>query len=96
METNQEYTVKREANVAKIEAQLNAWSTQFDGLVKGYLVAGAQSHGACHIRVDGWVGAGDAQRVQQTLGQRRARGDLPGGDADDWTALEARFNDLTR
>jgi len=99
MGTSQGNAVKREAHVVKMEAQLKAWSARLDELVAGCIRAGAQSHDAYVMRIDGLRTRHDA--VQAKLNQYAVP---PGGGAwgtfqatiaDDWKALEAGFKDLT-
>lgn len=103
MGTQQENAAKREATVAEMEAQLNAWSAKLDDLVGGYLEAGAQSHDAYRIRIDGLRAR--LQTVHATLSEYKLAN--PAGEAgtwgtfqaqikDDWAALETGLDDLTR
>lgn len=93
---------RHEKSIANIEAQLEAWSSQLDHLVAGYLKAGAQSHDAYRVRIDHLRDRYEA--VQAKLTEHK----LPTGNGappwgtfraaieDDWTALENGFEDLTR
>ena len=101
MGTKQENAASREAKVAKMEAQLKAWSTQLDDLVVGYLAAGSQSHDAYHIRIDGLRARHGAVQAKlnefnNPSGNGGPWGTFRASIVDDWTALQAGFKDLTR
>ena len=100
MGTKIENAARRDANVAKMGAQLQEWSTKLDDLVAGNLEAGGQSNDVYRTRIDGLrarVGAvqaklGDFSDPQADGG---AWGTFRTSITDDWSALEAGFKDLT-
>ena len=101
MGTKLENAAKRDANVAKMGAQLQEWSTKLDDLVAGNLEAGGQSNDAYRTRIDGLrarVGAVQTKLDEFTdpAGEGGAWGTFRTSIADDWSALEAGFADLTR
>ena len=101
MGTKAENAVRREANIVKMEGQLKDWSTQLDGLVVGCLEAGAQGHDPYRLRLDTLRTRHDAVQTKlnefhEAAGDGAAWGTFRGAIADDWTALEAGFKDLTQ
>lgn len=100
MGTKLENDARRETNIAKMEAQLKDWSTQLDGLVVGYLAAGAQQHDAYRMRVEALRARHDVVQAQlngfqEANGAGGAWGPFRATVAEDWKALEAGFKDLT-
>lgn len=100
MGTKIENAAKREAIVAKMGVKLQAWSTQLDGLVAGYLEAGATEHDPYRLRID------DLRRrhgvAQEALNGYTAKADPTGtwgafraAIKNDWDALNEGFKDLT-
>lgn len=97
MGTKQENAVRRESHVEKTRAQLDAWSTQLDDLVVRYLKASSQPNDAYRVRIE---------RLRTRVEAVRAKLDGPAGDGpwgafqaaikDDWKAIEAGLEDLTR
>lgn len=101
MGTKLENAARRDANVAKIEAQLKSWSTQLDDLVAGNLAAGGQTNDAYRLRIDSLRARHGAVQAKLDEFNGAAGSGGPWGTfrasiADDWTALEAGFKDLTR
>ncbi len=93
--------MKHEANADKIETQLKAWGVQLDELVVGYLHAGALANDPYRVRIDGLRTRQEA--VQAKLEAFNAP-DGTGGPmtsfrasiAEDWSALETGFKDLSQ
>jgi len=101
MGTKQQNADRREAHVVEMEAQLKAWSTQLDGLVVGNIEAGGQSSDEYRQRIDGLrtrhgVVQTKLNEFTNPSGNSEAWGTFKAGIAEDWTALEAGFKDLTK
>lgn len=93
--------VREDAAVAKLEAQLEAWSTQLDDLVAERVTAGAHVSDPYHARIE-------AMRSKHTQVQAQLDAFLAPADGggswsalraaikDDLAGLEASFEDLTQ
>ena len=104
--TREESAAKRTAAVTQMETQLDAWSTQLDSLVAGYLEAGAYAHDPYRLRIDALrERCGVAQtkldefKDANPSGQRGTWGVFQSDIKEDWGVLgvlEVGFQDLTR
>ena len=101
MKTKEEHAVRREASVTKMGAQLDAWSTQIDGLVAGCVSAGAATHDPYRARIDGLkdrlaVVEAKFKEFNSPAAVAPPFGAFRSEVASDWNALEAGFKDLTQ
>lgn len=101
MGTKAENAARRETNISKVEAQLKVWSHKLDDLVVGYLEAGAQAHDPYRLRIDELRARHEAVQAKLTDFNIASATGAPWGTfrsaiAEDWTALETGFKDLTR
>ena len=99
--TKEENAVKRTAKVAKLDAQITAWTTEFDDLVASYLNAGAQPNDSYRQRIDGLRDRCGELRTKFDRFNSQPEGSEPWGAfrasiAEDWKAIEGGLKDLTK
>lgn len=98
MATDLERAVKREANVATLEAQLDTWSKKLDGILARSIRPAAGRGDGYRVRIDG-LRARHAS-LQARLTRFEATGSQTWGTfkseiATDWECLELAIEDLT-
>ncbi len=100
MANTQAQDMRRDANVAKMGAQLKDWSNRLDVLTAGCVEAGAGDSDPQRLRVDGLRAQCVAVQTlyddyQAAPSKAAPWGTFRAGVAEGWGTLEAGFRDLS-